>query len=281
MKRCLFGEQALQSKGGMKRKRRGEAGEQLPVNRIGYLRAKGVPFYMKIQIRQIISRLKKLGDPEIAAHSQRFFKTGKGEYAEGDKFLGIRVPDLRKCAKEYRDIPLENTLELLRSPFHEARILALFILVAKYSSKNNTEKGYIYKSYLNHTAYINNWDLVDCSAEHIVGAHLFNGDKSPIYRLAVSKGLWERRIAVMATFHFIKRNQFSDTLAIAGLLLKDPEDLIHKASGWMLREIGKRDIRAEEKFLVKFYRKMPRTMLRYAIEKFPETERKAYLHGTI
>jgi len=236
---------------------------------------------MKIQIRQIISRLKELGDPEIAAHSQRFFKTGKGEYAEGDKFLGIRVPDLRKCVKEYRDIPLENTLELLRSPFHEARLLALFILVAKYSSKNNTEKGYIYKSYLSHTAYINNWDLVDCSAEHIVGAHLFNGDKGPIYRLAVSNSLWERRIGVMATFHFVKRNQFSDTLAIAELLLMDPEDLIHKAVGWMLREVGKRDLRAEEKFLVKFYREMPRTMLRYAIEKLPEKKRQAYLRGTI
>lgn len=236
---------------------------------------------MKIQTRQLITKLKRLGDPEIAVHSQRFFKTGKGEYTEGDKFLGIRVPDLRKCVKEYRDIPLENTLELLRTPFHEARLLALFILVAKYSLKNNTEKVYIYKSYLSHTAYINNWDLVDCSAEHIVGAHLFNGDKGPICRLAVSNSLWERRIAVMATFHFIKRNQFSDTLAIAGLLLKDPEDLIHKAVGWMLREVGKRDLRAEERFLVEFYRKMPRTMLRYAIEKLPETERKAYLHGTI
>jgi 3-methyladenine DNA glycosylase AlkD len=273
--RGLFGEEALQRSGGMKRKRRGEAGEQLPVNRIGHLRAKGVPYYMKIQTRQLITKLKRLGDPEIAAHSQRFFKTGKGEYAEGDKFLGIRVPDLRKCVKEYRDIPLE----LLRSPFHEARLLALFILVAKYSSKDNTEKGYIYKSYLSHTAYINNWDLVDCSAEHIVGAHLFNGDKGPIYRLAVSKGLWERRIAVMATFHFIKRNQFSDTLAIAGLLLMDPEDLIHKAVGWMLREVGKRDLRAEEKFLVKFYREMPRTMLRYAIEKLPEKKRQAFLKG--
>jgi 3-methyladenine DNA glycosylase AlkD len=232
---------------------------------------------MKIQIRQIISRLKELGDPEIAAHSQRFFKTGKGEYAEGDIFLGIRVPDLRKCAMEYRDITLEDTLELLRSPFHAARLLALFIMVKKYSSNNSPEKGYIYKSYLSHTAYINNWDLVDCSAEHIIGAHLFNGDKGPIYRLAVSRSLWERRIGVMATFHFIKRNQFSDTLAITELLLKDPEDLIHKAVGWMLREVGKRDLQAEEKFLDKFYREMPRTMLRYAIEKLPETKRQAYL----
>jgi 3-methyladenine DNA glycosylase AlkD len=249
-------------------------------SRTGYLRAKGVPFHMKIQTRQLITKLKRLGDPEIAAHSRRFFKTGKGEYAEGDKFLGIRVPGLKKCAKEYHDIPIENTLELLRSPFHEARQLALFIMVKRYLSKDSTERGHIYKSYLSHTAYVNNWDLVDCSAEHIVGAHLFDGDKDPIYRLAVSKSLWERRIAVMATFHFIKRNQFSDTLAIAGLLLKDPEDLIHKAAGWMLREVGKRDLRAEEKFLVKFYREMPRTMLRYAIEKLPEKKRQAYLRGT-
>jgi 3-methyladenine DNA glycosylase AlkD len=153
-------------------------------------------------------------------------------------------------------------------------------MVNKYSSKNNTEKEYIYKSYLSHTAYINNWDLVDCSAEHIVGTHLFNGDKGQIYRLAISKSLWERRIAVMATFHFVKRDHFSDTLAIAELLLKDREDLIHKAVGWMLREVGKRDLHTEEDFLVKFYKKMPRTMLRYAIEKLPETERQAYLQGT-
>jgi 3-methyladenine DNA glycosylase AlkD len=235
---------------------------------------------VSIQTNQIVKRLEKMGDPETAAHSQRFFKTGKGEYAEGDIFLGIRVPELRRCAKEYREISIDDALELLRSELHEVRLLSLFMLVAKFSEKNNPDKSVIYRSYLDHTEFINNWDLVDCSAEHIVGAHLFNEDKKQIYQLAGSRSLWERRIGVMSTFHFIKRNHFSDTLATAEMLLKDKEDLIHKALGWMLREIGKRDLKVEEKFLGKFYKEMPRTMLRYAIEKFPETERLAYLRGT-
>jgi 3-methyladenine DNA glycosylase AlkD len=234
---------------------------------------------MSNRTRQIIKKLKEMGDSVIAAHSQGFFKTGKGEYAEGDKFLGIRVPELRKWAKEYIEISIYDAFELLRSELHEVRLLALFVLVAKYSAKNNPDKEVIYRSYLDHTEFINNWDLVDCSAEHIVGAHLFNGDKKPVYQLADSKSLWERRIGIMSTFHFIKRNHFPDTLAIAEMLLKDKEDLIHKAVGWMLREIGKRDLQVEESFLVKFYKEMPRTMLRYAIEKFPETDRLAYLHG--
>jgi 3-methyladenine DNA glycosylase AlkD len=234
---------------------------------------------MRRQVSQIIKRLTEMSNSEIAAHSQRFFKTGKGEYAEGDKFLGIRVPELRGCAKEYREISIDDALELLRSELHEVRLLALFILVGKYSAKNNPDKEMIYQSYLGHTEFINNWDLVDCSAEHIIGVHLFSGDKKPIYRLTGSKSLWERRIGIMSTFHFIKRNHFSDTLSIAEILLKDREDLIHKAVGWMLREIGKRDILVEEDFLDKFYKQMPRTMLRYAIEKFPETKRQAYLRG--
>jgi 3-methyladenine DNA glycosylase AlkD len=234
---------------------------------------------MSSRHENIIKRLKDMGNNEIAAHSQRFFKTGKGEYAEGDKFLGIRVPDLRRCAREYRDISLEDSLKLLKSHLHEVRLFALFMLVEKYSAKNNPEKELIYNSYLNHTGYINNWDLVDCSAEHIVGAHLFSRDNKPIYALAISKSIWERRIGIMSTFHFIKRNQFSDTLALAEILLEDKEDLIHKAVGWMLREIGKRDPQTEEDFLIKFYKKMPRTMLRYAIEKFPEEQRQAYLRG--
>jgi 3-methyladenine DNA glycosylase AlkD len=229
---------------------------------------------------RIISRLKKMGNPEIAAHSQRFFKTGKGEYAEGDRFLGIRVPELRRCAREYRDITIQGALELLRSPLHEVRLLALFILVAKYVYGKEDDKEKIYNSYLKHTKHINNWDLVDCSAEHIVGAHLFNRDRGPIYRLAGSQSLWERRIGVMSTFHFVKKGQFSDTIAVAELLLNDREDLIHKAAGWMLREIGKRDLETEVAFLNRFYKKMPRTMLRYAIEKMPEDQRKAYLHRT-
>lgn len=230
--------------------------------------------------RQIVKRLKEMGNSEIAAHSQRFFKSGKGEYAEGDKFLGIRVPELRKFAREYLEIPTEEVLELLSSSFHEARLLAIFILVAKYASGNEDEKRVIYHSYLAHMKHINNWDLVDSSAEHIVGAYLFNRDKSTLYQLAESKILWERRVGVLATFHFIKKGHFSDTLAIAELLLNDREDLIHKAVGWMLREVGKRDPSVEEKFLNRFYRKMPRTMLRYAIEKLPDDEKRAYLHGT-
>lgn len=222
-----------------------------------------------------------LGDRDIAAHSQRFFKTGPGEYGQGDKFLGIRVPAIRKCVKEYRAISLPDTVELLKSPYHEARLLGLLILVAKYSrTREDAEREAIYRSYLKHTEFINNWDLVDSSAEHIVGAYLFSRDRRPLYRLARSKSLWERRIAIMSTFHFVKRGDFSDTLAITELLVNDREDLIHKAAGWMLREVGNRDLNVEERFLTKHYNQMPRTMLRYAIEKLPEPDRQAYLRGT-
>jgi 3-methyladenine DNA glycosylase AlkD len=235
---------------------------------------------MSARTSQIMNKLRELSDSDIAAHSQRFFKTGKGEYGEGDRFLGIRVPTIRKCVREYRSIALEDTLNLLKSSFHEARLLALLILVAKYSSANmSSEKEAVYRSYLGHTRFINSWDLVDCSAEHIVGAHLFSKDRKPIYRLVRSRSLWERRIGVMSTFHFIKREDFSETLAVAELLLYDKEDLIHKAVGWMLREVGKRNRNVEEGFLAKHYKEMPRTMLRYAIEKLPESERLAYLRG--
>lgn len=229
---------------------------------------------------KILNQLKKLGDPVSAAHSRKFFKTGKGKYAEGDQFLGIRVPVLRKCAAENLDLRLEETLELLKSPLHEARLLALLIWTAQYPRSAGAGKKALYRAYLGHTEYINNWDLVDCSAEHIVGAHLFAGDRKPLYRLARSKSLWERRISVLSTFHFIKRGDSADTLAIARLLLRDPEALIHKAAGWMLREVGKRNPAAEKAFLARHYKKMPRTLLRYAIERFPERERQTYLHGT-
>ncbi len=236
---------------------------------------------MSKRLKQIMSRLRELSDSDIAAHSQRFFKTGKGEYGEGDRFLGIRVPTIRQCVREYRAISLEDTTELLKSPFHEARLLALLILVAKYASANESvEQGSIYRAYLGNTELINSWDLVDCSAEQIVGTHLYFRDRKPIYRLVNSKSLWERRIGIISTFHFIKKKDFPDTLECARLLLNDKEDLIHKAAGWMLREVGKRDINAEEKFLARYYKQMPRTMLRYAIERFPEEERLAYLHGT-
>ncbi len=230
---------------------------------------------------QIINKLKELGDAEIASHSQGFFKTGKGEYGEGDRFLGIRVPVIRECVKDYCDISLDDTLKVLKSPFHEARLLALLILVKKYATEKTAGgKNAIYRSYLKNTKYINNWDLVDLSAAQIVGAHLFLKERKPLYRLARSKDLWERRISIISSFHFIRKGDLSDTLKIAGMLLHDHHDLIHKAVGWMLREAGKRDLKAEEGFLIKYYKEMPRTMLRYAIERFPEKKRLSYLKGT-
>lgn len=225
--------------------------------------------------------LRKLSNKKIAEHSQRFFKTGKGQYGEGDKFLGIRVPILRQMAKEHNNISINDTFQLLNSHFHEERLFALLKLIQLYKKASNGDKKKIYTSYLENTKFINNWDLVDCSAEHIVGAYLYLRDKKPIYDLAYSQSLWERRISIMSTFHYIKRNKFSDTLSISEILLYDKHDLIHKSVGWMLREVGKRDREREEKFLRKYYRDMPRTMLRYAIEKFPTQKRKMYLKGEI
>lgn len=230
--------------------------------------------------KQIESRLRKLADPADAGQLQRFFKTGRGEYGEGDRFLGIRVPAVRKCIRGYRDVTLSETLLLLRSKWHEARLLALLMLVDRYRRGSTAEQRAICRAYLANTAYINNWDLVDLSAHHIVGAYLFERSRKPLYRLARSKDLWERRISIIATFHFIDRDDYADSLGIAEVLLHDDHDLIHKAVGWMLREIGNRDLRTEERFLARHYKTMPRTMLRYAIERFPERKRQAYLKGT-
>ncbi len=224
--------------------------------------------------------LREIADSQYAVHSQRFFKTGKGEYGEGDEFLGIRVPILRKFAKQYSDLSLTDTKKLLKSTYHEERLCALFILVHKYNASNH-EKSIIYKLYLDNTRYINSWDLVDSSAYKIVGAFLFKKNKSPLYKLSQSKNIWERRIAMISTLYFIKNEEFEDTLEIATLLLNDKEELIHKAVGWMLREVGKKNIEVEKLFLLSCYKKMPRMMLRYAIEKFPEPERKKYLLGKI
>jgi len=226
---------------------------------------------------KITKQLKALGNKTAAEHAQGFFKTGPGQYGEGDIFLGIRVPVLHKLAKEHRDIALDDAVELLQSPLHEVRLLALFIMVLQYKRGGN--EAAIYRAYLANTNRINNWDLVDGSAADIVGAYLFERERKPLYRLAKSKSLWERRISIIATFYFIRRNQFDDTLVIADLLLNDKEDLMHKAVGWMLREVGKRDLKVEEEFLILRYKKMPRTMLRYAIERFPEPKRLAYLNG--
>lgn len=236
---------------------------------------------MNARVPNLQNELRRLSNKEIAEHSQRFFKTGKGQYGEGDRFLGIRVPVLRKIAKKYRGISVDECYQLLKSQFHEERLLALLILVAIFNKASNEGRKAIYILYLDNTRFINNWDLVDCSAEYIVGAYLRGADKQPIYNLAKSGILWERRISIMSTFHFIKYNEFVDTLRISEILLHDTEDLIHKAVGWMLREIGKRDIEVEEEFLRKCYKEMPRTMLRYSIEKFPKAKRKRYLKGEV
>lgn len=228
----------------------------------------------------ISKKLRGLGDGEIAQHSQRFFKTGKGEYGEGDCFLGIRVPVLRQHVRQYRDVESEEVLKLLSSRYHEQRLFALLMLVDKFKRATNKEQAWIYKQYLANTQFINNWDLVDSSADKIVGAYLEQRSRKPLYKLAKSTSLWERRIAIMATFHFIRQDDFSDTLAICELLIDDDQDLIHKATGWMLRETGKRDMEVEMKFLDRFYLAMPRTMLRYAIERLPEADRRAYLEGS-
>lgn len=229
---------------------------------------------------EIQSQLALLADKEIARHSQRFFKTGKGEYAEGDIFRGIRVPELRKLSRSCKNLPTDECVTLLKSEFHEDRLLALFILVLKFRKKDEQLRWDIYQIYLTHTLYINNWDLIDSSAEHIVGGYLWTKNRDVLYSLAESENLWERRISIMATFFFIRKGDFEDTLRIAEKLLSDTEDLIHKATGWMLREVGNRDFQAEADFLSIHYKTMPRTMLRYAIEKFPEEIRQNYLKGT-
>lgn len=232
-------------------------------------------------IKKIKEEFKKLSNKEQAEHLQKYFKTGKGEYGEGDIFLGIRVPMIRKIAKKYSTLSIDDTFKFLKSACHEERLFALFVLVGLFKKENEQAKEKIYELYLRNTNCINNWDLVDVSAPHIVGAYLFSRNKKPIYFLASSENIWERRIAIMATMYFIRNNEFIDTLKIAEILLRDKEDLIHKAVGWMLREIGKRDSKAEEEFLKKHYKEMPRTMLRYAIEKFPEEKRKSYLRGLV
>jgi len=232
-------------------------------------------------VPEIRARLQRLGTKKRAAVSQRFFKTGPGEYGEGDIFLGITVPELRRLAASYQAITLREVAQLLRSAIHEERLLALLILVRTYARGDAHTKKRIYELYLKNTRYVNNWDLVDASAEHIVGAFVMGKSKKPLSVLARSKDLWERRIAIMATFHFIKGGKFAETLKIAKILLADKEDLIHKAVGWMLREVGKRNLQSEERFLQEHYKRMPRTMLRYAIERFPESKRQRYLKGEI
>ena len=225
--------------------------------------------------------IKSVSNPDKAKFLQRFFKTGKGEYAEGDVFLGIVVPVQRQIAKKYKPLSFPELKKLITSKYHEERLIALLILVERFKKAKEDEKEKIVKFYLDNRKGINNWDLVDLSAPKILGEYLIDKDRNILFIFAKSNDLWEKRIAVLSTFTFIKNNDFNDALKIFEILLNDKHDLIHKAVGWMLRELGKIDFKTEEKFLKNYYKTMPRTMLRYAIEKFPERKRKAYLEGEI
>ncbi len=239
---------------------------------------------------QLRDEIRKLADPKKAELLQRFFKTGKGEYGEGDKFLGIVVPAQRQVARQFKDLILKDLKTLLKSKIHEERLIALFILIFKFQSTrlrqdydgqaSTPEQKAIFDFYLKHTKYINNWDLVDLSAPKIVGAYLRKKNKAILYRLAKSKNLWERRIAILATFDFIYYGDAKDALQISKILMDDKHDLIHKATGWMLREAGKRCNQALLiEFLNRHHKQMPRTMLRYSIERLPQTLRLKYLKG--
>jgi 3-methyladenine DNA glycosylase AlkD len=230
-------------------------------------------------LSEIRSRLQRLASRETAESLSWFFKTGPGEYGEGDVFIGIKVPPLRKVAREFDSAPSKVIKSLLRSKIHEERTLAVMILVRQFAAADEKGREPIYDFYLKHTRFINNWDLVDGSAPYIVGPFLWERDRSQLYTFAKSASLWERRIAIISTLYFIRQNDFTDALRISRLLLADKHDLIHKAVGWVLREIGKRNLQAEESFLKRHSHEMPRTTLRYAIERFPEARRRQYLLG--
>ena len=232
-------------------------------------------------IDKLKKELKKAANPKKAKHSQRFFKTGKGQYGEGDVFIGLTVPQQRSIAKKYVGLSLPKIQELLKSKIHEYRLVGLIILVEKFKKAEEGEKGNIFNFYLKNTKFINNWDLIDLTAPNIVGNFLLDKKRTLLYDLAESKDLWEKRISILSTFAFIRNNEFEDTLRITKILLKDKHDLIHKACGWMLREVGKRNQKTLEKFLKQHYKTMPRTMLRYSIERFEEGERLRYLKGEI
>lgn len=235
-----------------------------------------------MKANNIVEELVKLGDPLRAQQLLRFFKTGPGEYGEGDIFLGITNPQQRALIKKYRTIPISEVSKLLKNKYHECRLTALLILVDKYKRASDDEKKTIFDIYISNTKYINNWDLVDLSAGYIAGDWLFKRDKSILFDLAKSDDLWERRIGMMSCFYFIMQGESKDAFEIIEILKYDKHDLIQKAVGWMLREIGKRCSRQElESWLIKDgqYKKLPRTMLRYSIEHFDDKKRKQYLSG--
>jgi 3-methyladenine DNA glycosylase AlkD len=228
-------------------------------------------------LTQLRQEIRKHADPAQAKNLMRFFKTGPGEYGEGDRFLGITVPVQRAIAGRHRDLPAADAEKLLKSKIHEDRLISLMILIGLYNRGGVAGRDGVIRIYLSNTAHINNWDLVDLSAPPLLGRHLADRDRSLLYRLARSASLWERRIAIISTLAFIRNGDLGTTFDIAEVLLADNHDLIHKAVGWMLREAGKRDRAAETRFLDRYAAVMPRTMLRYAIEKFPEKMRRAYL----
>ena len=234
-----------------------------------------------MNLSKIRTDLRGQGSKKQAQILQGFFKTGPGEYGEGDVFIGVKVPETRKIALKYRHLSLKDTLKLLKSDIHEERLLALLIMVDQFKSSDESTRETIYKKYLANTGFINNWDLIDLTAPQIVGGFLVSRAKKPLLALARSKNLWECRISILSTFSFIKIGKFTETLRISKILLKDDHDLIHKAVGWMLREVGKRDMGVLEAFLKKHYTNMPRTMLRYSIERFPERKRQSYLKNRV
>lgn len=235
-----------------------------------------------MKAKDVSLSIQQIQNPQKAAILQRFFKTGKGEYAEGDIFSGLTVPQSRVIAKKYKDLELSEIENLLHSKIHEERLIALLILIEHFK-KNKHEQKEIFEMYLQNTKYINNWDLVDLSAPNVVGMYLADKKRNVLYELAKSHNLWEKRISILSTLAFIvKKNEYVDTFKISDILLRDEHDLIHKAVGWMLREVGKRiSQEKEEEFLKTRYKIMPRTMLRYAIERFEEGKRKKYLRGEI
>ncbi len=234
-------------------------------------------------LESLKKELQELADEKQAALLQGFFKTGKGQYGEGDIFLGIKVPVQRGVAKKYSGLSLPKIQELLKSKIHEHRLTGLIILTNKYGQANEEDKANIFNFYLKNTKNINNWDLVDVTCPNIVGEFLYRNKKHRkiLYELSRSENLWEKRIGIISTLYFIKYSDFEDTLALSEILLNDSHDLIHKAVGWMLREVGKKDETVLENFLKQHYKDMPRTMLRYSIEKFEEDKRKMYLRGEI
>jgi 3-methyladenine DNA glycosylase AlkD len=231
-------------------------------------------------LEELRKELQKLSNKKRAAAMQKFFKTAEGEYAFGDVFIGLTVPQSRQLAIKYKDLAFEDLYKLIRSEVHEERLIALLIMVHNFKADEMLQRR-IYEFFMKNIKFVNNWDLVDLASDKIVGGYLIDKPKAVLYKLANSKNMWERRIAMVATYNFIKNEMYDDAISIAEKLVEDENDLIQKAVGWMLREVGKRNKSIEEAFLKKHYKTMGRTALRYSLEKFPETSRKAYMLGTV